>query len=114
MSLMRSVGGVLLAGTIALSHAASVMAASPAAGEGVVGIPWTLEQLVVDATLTDVPADVVATLLMEDGEASGSSGCNSYAGPYVLSADALTLGPFMSTLMLCADPHQATEVAYLD
>jgi heat shock protein HslJ len=115
MSVMRSVGGALLAGTFALSLGASAMAATPpAAGDGMVSIPWILEEHVVGGTLADVPADVVVTLLMEDGEASGSGGCNSYAGAYVLRGDALTIGPLMSTAMLCADPHQATEIAYLD
>ncbi len=46
-------------------------------------------------------------------EASGSSGCNRYSGPYTLDGNSITVGPFESTLMACEEPLMAQEAAYL-
>ena len=46
-------------------------------------------------------------------EASGSSGCNRYSGPYTLDGNSITVGPFTSTLIACEEPLMAQETAYL-
>jgi heat shock protein HslJ len=79
------------------------------------GVRWDLTQYAVDGTLTDVPWDVDATLLMEDGTASGSGGCNTFSTGYTLEADVLTFQPEMaSTRMACPDEQMAVEDAYLE
>jgi heat shock protein HslJ len=35
---------------------------------------------------------------------SGSSGCNTYSGPYTATATTIEIGPLASTLRACADP----------
>lgn len=44
-----------------------------------------------------------AHLLLLDGRASGSSGCNKLMGSYTLAGRALTLGPLASTRMACPE-----------
>ena len=44
------------------------------------------------------------TIKFEEGQVSGSSGCNSYGGEYQVSGDKIEIGMLMSTLMACADP----------
>ena len=118
MSILRSAGGALLAGVLVLTFAGAAVAKSPPASPGtsgptLEGTGWALQQLAVDATLTDVPSDVAATLFLQDGQASGAAGCNTFAGDYTIDADALTFGPMMSTMMICEGEKASTEAAYL-
>ena len=76
-------------------------------------VPWVLRELVLDGQLTDVPDGVEATLLLDDGLASGSAGCNSWSGPYTIDGETLTFGTLMNTAMLCADGQMAVEAAFL-
>lgn len=41
----------------------------------------------------------------EDGTVTGSSGCNSFRGPYTSAAGVVKLGPLASTMMACLDPE---------
>ena len=41
------------------------------------------------------------TLLLEDGRASGSGGCNRFAGGYLLDGARLAFEPLASTRMAC-------------
>jgi heat shock protein HslJ len=120
MSMFKSAGALLLAGALCLGLAASVSAADPSAspgasaGEGssIEGVEWMLAQQAVKGTLGDVDSSVHATLLLEDGQASGSGGCNRFSGSYSLEGSSLVFGPFLSTLMACDDPAGSTEKAY--
>lgn len=50
----------------------------------------------------------------DNGEVSGSAGCNHYSGGYTLDGDKLTIaGPFAVTEMWCGDEKDAQEKAYL-
>lgn len=118
MSNLRSAGGALLAGVLVLTFAAASVAKSPPAsprtsGPTLEGTEWALQQLVVDTALTDVPSDVVATLFLQDGQASGAAGCNTFSGDYTIDGDALTFGPMLSTMMICEGEKASTEAAYL-
>ena len=44
------------------------------------------------------------TAMFEDGNVTGSSGCNRYFGSYQLNKTEIKIGPIGSTLMFCADP----------
>lgn len=44
------------------------------------------------------------TISFEDGQVSGSAGCNSFGGEYQVSGANIEFGMLMSTLMACADP----------
>jgi heat shock protein HslJ len=118
MSILRYASGALLAGIFVLSVAGASVAKSPPAsprtsGPTLAGTLWALQQLAVDATLTDVPSDVAATLFLQDGQASGDAGCNTFSGDYSIDGDALTFGPMMSTMMICEGEKASTEAAYL-
>ena len=97
---------VLTAGALALDaglrHAGSIE-----------GTPWRLTSLMVNGSSTDVPADVVSTLLLEDGEATGSGACNRFFASYTLSGSSLTFGPIGSTLVACPEPSGTIEAGYL-
>ena len=80
------------------------------------GTEWTLtawydEEL---GEMVPVPYEVEPTLLLLDGTASGSGGCNQFSGDYELDGGSLTFSDQLSvTLALCDDPAQSIEDAYL-
>ncbi len=50
------------------------------------------------------------TLAFDDGEASGSAGCNSYFGPYTVEGmDGLTFQGLANTEMACLEPEGIME-----
>lgn len=78
------------------------------------GQAWELRAYAADAALTPVPEDVVATLLLADGVASGSAGCNQFSGSYTLDGSSLSIAPEMAQTMMACDPAiQAVEDAYV-
>ena len=64
------------------------------------GTSWRLVTL---GNLQPVEGSTI-TISFEDGQVSGSSGCNSYGGEYQVIGEKLEIGVLMSTLMACADP----------
>jgi heat shock protein HslJ len=69
------------------------------------GTTWTLVR--VDGT--DAVPDATAQLTLEDGQASGSSGCNSFSGGYTLDGDQISFGPLGATQMACEEPLMTQE-----
>jgi putative lipoprotein len=53
------------------------------------------------------------TLRLEDGHASGSGGCNRFAGGYRLEGDRLSFEPLASTRMACAPDVMQAETEFL-
>lgn len=49
-----------------------------------------------------------ATIAFTEGQVSGFSGCNRFAGPVEIVGDRLTFGPLMGTHMACLDPVRST------
>jgi heat shock protein HslJ len=45
----------------------------------------------------------------EDGNVSGSAGCNSYSGTYEISGETVEFGEMISTLMACIEPEGIME-----
>jgi heat shock protein HslJ len=110
-----STGGVLLmadaAGDVILEFTPADVAPLPV--DGIEGVAWQLsEYLVGGDAVASVPAGVIVTLLLEDGIAGGSGGCNAYSADYTLDGSSLTFGPVSSTLMLCEGPGGEVETAY--
>ncbi len=56
---------------------------------------------------------VAPTLLFEDGQVSGSSGCNRFSTTYTVNGDALKIAPPAATMMACGEPATSVERAYL-
>ncbi len=60
-----------------------------------------------------VPAGTRATIAFDDGQAGGTSFCNSYSGAYTLSGSSLRLQDLFVTEMACTDAGVMTaETAY--
>ncbi len=49
------------------------------------------------------------SITFEDGEISGSAGCNSYFGSYQVNNQNLTISPVGATEMYCAEPEGLME-----
>ncbi len=77
------------------------------------GTEWLLAKAQLSGAYADIPAEVVATLLMADGHAAGSGGCNQWSADYTLDGVNLTFGPVGSTLMLCEGPGGDVETFFL-
>lgn len=80
------------------------------------GVDWSLTALYDEelGELVAVPYEVEPTLLMLDGVASGTGGCNQFSGSYELDGGSLTFSDQLSvTLALCVDPAQSIEDTYL-
>jgi hypothetical protein len=75
------------------------------------GTQWTLSEW----TLSSLsPADFTITAKFADGQISGTSGVNSYSGPYKLgSHNAFTVEPLASTEMAGPEPAMRAEGAYM-
>jgi heat shock protein HslJ len=77
------------------------------------GTTWTLLEINKDQPAL---ADTEVTISFQDGQISGSGGCNSYNGSFSLSEDnpfLITIGPLASTQMACPEPILNQETAYL-
>jgi heat shock protein HslJ len=57
-------------------------------------------------------ADSRIDIVFENGRVSGSSGCNAYAGSYVLDGTALGIGPLASTRRACSPRLMTQEAEY--
>lgn len=78
------------------------------------GTTWQLiAYLDQSGNLTMTLPEAPATLLLQEGQASGNTGCNSFFGAYTLDGEALTITPMGSTMMACPDPQMTQEQAYL-
>jgi heat shock protein HslJ len=53
--------------------------------------------------------DTTLTIAFEDGQISGSAGCNSYFGSYEIKSDIITISETGWTLMACLDPEGVME-----
>jgi heat shock protein HslJ len=59
-------------------------------------------------------ADTSITLKLEEGQAGGNAGCNSYGAAYEIDGDTLKLEDLMSTMMYCqAEGVMDQETDYL-
>lgn len=82
-------------------------AADPSSLEGV---PWVL----VSGVDVDGWEAVAPSLTFEDGQTSGSSGCNQFSGSYTVDGSSLELGELAMTAMGCPPPADEVERASMD
>ena len=67
---------------------------------------WSLDSLLnSEGETVSVLPNTEVTARFQDGQVSGSAGCNSYASEYESIGDNLTIGPIISTLMMCVDEN---------
>ncbi|MFV2062585.1 MAG: META domain-containing protein [Chloroflexota bacterium] len=112
MAKTRALAAVLLA-TVMIGSA-SIAAVAQDEAPGPEGVDWQLTEYAVDAALIAVPEGITATLLLKEGQASGSGGCNSFFGSYVIDGQSLDFGEaFGRTEIFCEGDPQVVEDAYL-
>ena len=95
---------VALAGAIALSLAACSRA-GPGTGDPLDGTSWTLAAY----RKTRPLPETTITATFEDGQISGTAGCNSYSGSYQVSRGAIAVGRIAITEMACLEPEGIME-----
>ncbi len=93
----------------------TVTAAAAAQNDTPEGIDWHLTEYLDGREMVQVPWFVDATLQLESGEASGSTGCNRFFGSYELVGQQLTIDLLGVTEQACGgDPYMTIERGYLD
>ena len=78
------------------------------------GTTWRLTELSIAGGPSDIPSDVVSTLRLSNGEATGSAACNAFFGTYQTFGSVLTFGHIGSTRLACPEPSASVEAAYLE
>ncbi len=76
----------------------------PAPAVALEGTEWVLTSFVDAGNAASVLAGTEVTLQLEQGDASGMGGCNSYGGSYTRQGGSLTFGPLIHTDMACENP----------
>jgi heat shock protein HslJ len=115
---MRQLTVAIAIGAIAVATAACSAAGGspkPAGGTGgtIEGVHWRRSSFAVSGKMTDVPQGAIVDATFASGRVSGSSGCNSYSGPAVVTGATIKIGPLASTMMACTGPGADVEQAYL-
>jgi heat shock protein HslJ len=89
--------------------------AVPLAGCATASAPGISDRELRAADVNGAPTvgDRPLTLRLSAGQASGSSGCNSFTASYRLSGDELEFGPIGSTRMACEAQVMDQESRYL-
>lgn len=107
---------VMIRAALALALVVALPASAMAQSESATpeGLEWQLVNYAVDGESVAVPWTADASLLLSDGAATGSSGCNDFTGTYELNGDSLTFDDtFAMTLAACPDPESSVETAYM-
>jgi heat shock protein HslJ len=71
------------------------------------GDPWTVR------TIDGHPATAPASLVLQDGHATGNTGCNPYSGSAKISGDDITFGPMITIKMACLPQARMEQEASL-
>jgi len=116
---MRSAVATLAALALSTTLAGSAFAADetepkpgPIGVFSIEGMAWLLTGQAIDGEIVPVPDDVGVSLLMENGRAGGSGGCNSYFASYQIDGFDVTFDEIGATLMACVGPASDVETAY--
>ena len=100
--------------SVVLSAMLAPIAAAQEAPADPEGADWRLVEQQVEESLAAVPLTVPASLMLADGVATGSGGCNDFTGSYTLDGTSLSFADGMArTLRSCAPEADAVEDAYL-
>ncbi len=89
----------------------------PAASGSSTGVPlegttWLLTDLRLSGAFAPIPPGAPATLILDDGHAGGTGGCNDWFADYTLAGDSLAVGVVGSTLKLCEGAGGMVETFY--
>ncbi|MFV1857991.1 MAG: META domain-containing protein, partial [Anaerolineales bacterium] len=101
---------LVLAGSAVLVLAACAPAGEDASLEGTL---WELESYQnSEGETIDALPDSGARADFENGELSGTSGCNRFFGPYEVDGNSISIGPLGATLMACPEPLMEQEFGF--
>ena len=92
------------------------LAACSSAGESanLEGTLWALESYQnADGETVDAMLNSGARAEFENGEVSGTSGCNQFFGTYEVDGNSISIGPLASTLMACPPPLMDQEFGFM-
>lgn len=99
------------------ADSALVASYQPQTASQLTGVNWELvnynhNQQAVQGVLLGTQ---ITAVFGEDGQMSGTAGCNNYSAGYSVDGNAITIGPAISTMMFCGDPEgvMEQEMAYL-
>jgi heat shock protein HslJ len=93
-----------------------LLTACSSAGESarLEGTLWALESYQdADGEMVDALPESGARAEFENGEVSGTSGCNSFFGAYEVDGNSISIGPLGSTLMACPPPLMEQEFSFM-
>ena len=103
----------MLKGSLALAFACALLGAGCGGDDDEADAPPLEGTAWAVVSGVEAPADAIPTLTLEDGNASGFGGCNTFRGGYEVDGDSIAIGPLAATLMACEEPKMAAEGAYL-
>ena len=83
-------------------------------GAALEGVEWLLTEMSDGSEMFAIPPEIRASLTLVDGVAVGGSGCNTFTGPYTISADEIVFGILATTRKVCDDATLLLESNYLD
>lgn len=66
-----------------------------------------------EAVVSPVADSEITITFAADGQVFGTTGCNSFSGPYTVDGDQLTVGAIGLTMMACEDALNAQESQFL-
>ena len=76
--------------------------------------PWVVDSYAsAPGALTAPIAGTDLTAVFRLAKVGGSSGCNTYDGPYTTNGTIAAIGPLATTRMACAEDVMAQETAFL-
>lgn len=111
----RRVAGAAAA-LVAIALLAAACGSDAGGGGPIAETSWSLSTLDGEAPIGDAPLTLVFGPSDEatPGDTFGSTGCNSFNGPYSTDGASISMGPFITTLAGCVNPPiQAQEGKYL-
>ena len=101
-------GDVLELRTADGALAVSYVATEP---EGLAGNPWLVTSYNNGrgAAVSPIIDTELTMEFLDDGNVTGSAGCNRYFGPYVQDGETIQIGPLATTRAFCPDPEGAMD-----
>jgi len=104
---------VVLAAVILGACSAPSTPSQPGGGSGAADsldqTKWALTSINGEA----VPDGISATMAFDNGQVSGSAGCNHYGGSYKAEGSTVTFSETVSTLMACEESMMEVESAFM-
>jgi heat shock protein HslJ len=113
---------VLLLATLSVSGCVNNVSPSPhpSSAPSAPSVPlertaWALTSLGTETSQENVLSNTTVTATFDNGNITGSAGCNRYSAGYQLSGNGITISSITSTLMYCTAPNgvMTQETTYL-